>query len=175
MLAGGRVAERLTWYWQAEVANAVFVPASFIALAYLSGGSLGWPTYTALVPVCGLLVVGGLYWRGKLHALKGDRAALDTALALADRGDRPLLAVTLAALGVAFAGFIMVLPGSTDADRWGALAAALLAAAEYANYYWRQLQHFDNRADFVRLVRGEGFRPAKLALDLRAWRAARRT
>jgi hypothetical protein len=32
----------------------------------------------------------------------------------------------------------------------------LLAALEYMNYYHRQLQHFDNMADFKRLITAEG-------------------
>lgn len=52
------------------------------------------------------------------------------------------------------------------------LIASLLALAEYVNYYHRQLQHFDNWPDFHRLITGRGFRPAKMALDLAAWRAA---
>jgi hypothetical protein len=173
MAEDGRVIKRLSWYWQVEVANAALVPLAFVIFAFRFGDGLGWPTLAALLPVIGLLVVGGLYWRGKLLALKGDAKALEKALALADRCDRPLLALTLAALALVAAGFVLALPGSTSSDRWAVLVAALLAAAEYVNYYHRQLQHFDNWPDFRRLITGRGFRPAKLAVDLAAWRARR--
>jgi hypothetical protein len=173
MQDGGRVAKRLTWYWQVELANAVFVPAAFVFVPYQLGGRVGWPTLAALLPVCGLLVVGGLYWRGKLHALKRERRALDTALALADRWDRILLILTLLSLALAVAGFALTIPRSTESDRWAVLVAALLALAEYVNYYHRQLQHFDNWPDFQRLMAGRGFRPDKMAVDLAAWRARR--
>lgn len=173
MAADNRVIKRLAWYWQVELANAAAVPAAFFLVMLRFGDGLGWPTIFALVPVCGLLVVGGLYWRGKLHALKGEGKAMDSALALADRWDRPLLVLTLLALIFAAAGFVVPLPGSTASDRWGVLVAASLAAAEYVNYYHRQLQHFDNWPDFQRLITGRGFRPAKMALDLAAWRARR--
>ena len=51
-------------------------------------------------------------------------------------------------------------------DRWVALAAAVLAALEYVNYYHRQLQHFDNFADIKRLLTGRGFRRSQMARDL---------
>jgi hypothetical protein len=38
-----------------------------------------------------------------------------------------------------------------------------------------QLQHFDNGADFKRLIGGRGFRRAHLARDLAAYRGRRRT
>lgn len=173
MGTGGPVARRLSWYWQVELANAAVVPAFFFVFAIMNGARLGWPSLLALVPVCGLLVVGGLYWRGKLRALQGRRASLDAALALADRCDRPLLVLTLAALALAGAVLLAALPGSTAGDSWAVPIAALLALAEYVNYYRRQLQHFDNWPDFVRLLKGQGLRPAKMAVDLAAWRRAR--
>jgi hypothetical protein len=173
MQDGGRVAKRLSWYWQVELANAAVVPLFFVALGFYLGGAVGWPTFAVQVPVCGLLVIGGLYWRGKLHALRGDGAALDSALRLADRLDRPLLLLTILACALAVAGFVLPLPGSAAGDRWAVFGAAALALAEYVNYYHRQLQHFDNWPDFRRLMTGKGFRPAKMAVDLAAWRARR--
>ncbi|MEE4316359.1 MAG: hypothetical protein V2I74_05190 [Erythrobacter sp.] len=170
----GRVAKRLSWYWQVEVANAVFVPLFLVALGLHMGGAVGWPTMLAMVPMCGLLVVGGLYWRGKLHAMRGNKAALDSALRLAHRFDRPLLLLSILACAIAVTGFVLPFPGSAEGDRWAATGAALLALAEYVNYYHRQLQHFDNWPDFRRLMAGKGFRPAKMAVDLAAWRARQR-
>jgi hypothetical protein len=67
---------------------------------------------------------------------------------------------------------------ATWADLWSpdAIAAAVLAtlaALEYVNYYHVQLQHFDNAADFKRLVSGKGFRRAHLARAIDAWKAKR--
>jgi hypothetical protein len=174
MAAGGRVERRLSWYWQVELANAVLVPLCFVIFAFASQVTLEWPTYAALLPVIGSLIVGGLYWRGKWQVLRGSGEALEAALRLADRCDRPLLWLTLAALGLTGGVFAGVLPASSGGDRWAVLAAALLALAEYVNYYQRQLQHFDNWPDFHRLITGRGLRPAKMAIDLAAWRAAQR-
>lgn len=175
MATGGRVERRLAWYWQAEVANVVLGPAVWFMIAHLFDQRLGWPSVFALVPACGLLAVGGLYWRGKLHALRGDGRALDFALALADRTERALVILTLLALVLTVVIFVLPLPAATEGDRWGVSIAALLALAEYVNYYQRQLQHFDNWPDFKRLITGRGLRPAKMAVDLAAWRAAQRS
>lgn len=133
MGTGGPIARRLSWYWQVELANVVLVPAFFAFFAYRHGTWLGWPTVAALVPVCGLLAVGGLYWRGKLHALKRSPSTLDTALALADRWGRPLLILTGLAVVLAGAMWLVDLPGSVEADRIAVPIAALLAVAEYVN------------------------------------------
>ena len=173
MQTGGRVAKRLAWYWQVEVGNALLIPAFVVFAVRAYGDGVEWPTMVALLPVIGLLVIGGLYWRGKLNQLRGDASALDPALALADRAQRGLLVLTALALALGIGAFILTIPGSDAVNRWAALIASLLALAEYVNYYHRQLQHFDNWADFKRLLTGKGFRPAKMAVDLAAWRAAR--
>lgn len=174
MQTSGRVERRLSWYWQVELGNALLVPAFVLFMTRVYGEGAGWATLVTLLPVIGLLVIGGLYWRGKLHALRGDGRALDTVLALADRAQRPLLVLTALVLVLGVGGFFVPISGSDAANRWASLGAALLALAEYVNYYHRQLQHFDNWPDFKRLITGKGLRPAKMALDLAAWRTARR-
>jgi hypothetical protein len=170
MPADAKVARRLAWYWQVELANAAMVPAFVLLVAAAYGGGAGWAVPVTLVPVIGLLVIGGLYWRGKLHEIGGEARTLDGVLALADRAQRPLLGLTGLALAIGIGGFFMPFLASTAADRWAAFGASVLALAEYVNYYHRQLQHFDNWPDLKRLVTGKGFRPAKLAVDLAAWR-----
>ena len=56
-------------------------------------------------------------------------------------------------------------------DRIAATVCGLLAALEYINYYHRQLQHFDNAADFKRLMSGRGFRRSQMAADLERFRS----
>jgi hypothetical protein len=174
MPASGKVARRLSWYWQVELANAALVPAFVVLVALAKGGAAGWPLLVTLVPVIGLLIIGGLYWRAKLHEIGGDARALGKVLALADTAQRPLLGLTGLALAIGIGGLFMPIAASTPADRWAALGASLLALAEYVNYYHRQLQHFDNWPDFRRLITGRGFRPARMAIDLAQWRAAGR-
>ena len=130
----------------------------------------GWLTWLTFVPTAALLLVGGLYWRGKLHALEGDRAALYRSLLLADHAQKPLLILSLLAAALVGAELLLGLPGVTTTDHWAAGIIGALAVLEYVNYYHRQLQHFDNLADFKRLLTGRGLRPAKMAIDLAAWR-----
>ena len=59
------------------------------------------------------------------------------------------------------------------ADRVAATGCATLAVLEYVNYYHRQLQHFDNKADFKRMLAGKGFRQSWLARDLSELRRQR--
>jgi Na+/proline symporter len=110
------------------------------------------------------LLVGALYWRGLDRRLSGkDRKPLQSGLAFADRAQKPgILLVALASIGVAFA---LVQRGWTPAVIAAGLLT-LLAALEYVNYYHRQLQHFDNMADFKRLITGAGLKPSHLARDL---------
>jgi ferric-dicitrate binding protein FerR (iron transport regulator) len=55
----------------------------------------------------------------------------------------------------------------------GAIAAAglsVLALLEYVNYYHRQLQVIDNKADFQRLLSTGRFKRARLARALATYR-----
>lgn len=164
------VRKRLDGYWKLEVANAALIPAFVVAMCHMYGERAGWLTWLALVPAAALLLVGGLYWRGKLRALEGDKQALDAALRLADKAQWPTLILSLLSVTLVLTDLLSGLPDVTVTDRWAAGGSGFLALLEYVNYYHRQLQHFDNAADFKRLLTGRGLRPAKMAIDLAAWR-----
>ena len=154
-----------------EAANVVFVPALALGLGFprnaLDAVALG----LAMVATAGFLVVGTAFWRGIDRRLRfADRAAAGRALALADRVEQPLLAINLAA---GAATLIALTANGWTGAVIAAAALSVLAGLEYVNYYHRQLQHFDNRADFRRLVSGRGGRPSHMARDLTAWRRAR--
>ena len=158
----GDLAKRLSSYWKMEGANVVILPAIMVALA---GGQVGPLALFALVPMCGLLLVGTLYWRAKLAQLQGQDTLRPT-LRTVTKWRRPLfIATILAVLGVIGA---LIEPGiaRSRGDFWVAFAATLLAALEYVNYYHRQLQHFDHLADFTRLFSGRGFRKSQMRRDL---------
>lgn len=126
----------------------------------------------AFLPASALLYVGGRYWLGVADRLDGHGPARwRSSLALADRAQRPLLAAA-AALTIA-----TVAAWAADWFSSGARIALTIATVslvlEYVNYFHRQLQHFDHRPDFRRLMRGDGFRPAHLARDLARHRAGR--
>ena len=80
----------------------------------------------------------------------------------------PALVLTLAGCATALAGWWAPAWSAGLADRNVATAGAVLAVLEYVNDYHRQLQHFDSREDFRRLLSGKGFRTSWLARDLEA-------
>ena len=61
--------KRLDPYWKMEAANVVFVP---VFLIWLAGGKVGWITLVPMAATVLLLVIGALYWRGKVRQLRGD-------------------------------------------------------------------------------------------------------
>ena len=155
--------KRLDPYWKMEAANVLFVP---LVLVLLSEARLTW---IALVPMAAtmlLLVIGALYWRGKVRQLRGEGRDFPALLRGIAAWRLPALVLTLAGCATAAVGWLVPEWSAGLADRNVATGCAVLAVLEYVNYYHRQLQHFDNRADFQRLVTGKGFRKSWLARDL---------
>jgi len=119
--------------------------------------------------MCGLLIIGGLYWRAKLHQLEGRSQTLKAFLPVADKLQVPFAVLSAIALAVCGAAWLSGL-GASQGDRIAITVAAVLAALEHINYYHRQLQHFDHPADFKRLMTGRGFAVSQMASDLARWR-----
>lgn len=154
-----------------EIGNAAIIPLTVLFVAWMSDSSLGWLTWISFLPMCGLLVIGGLYWRGKLLSLAGDTTALDSSLALADRVQLILALASAGTFLAAICAWIWPSLSVSLGDRIAATICSLLAVLEYVNYYHRQLQHFDHAADFKRLLTGRGFRRAQMAVDLARFRS----
>ncbi|HCF24490.1 MULTISPECIES: hypothetical protein [unclassified Novosphingobium] len=158
---------RLEPYWKMEAGNAVILP--LVALL-LSKGKVSWVGLLPMAAMVVLLVIGALYWRGKVRLLKQEADEWPGLMRLLARSQWPALILTLLGCAAMLASWI--LPGLAlgMADRWVATGCAVLALLEYINYYHRQLQHFDNKADFRRMLAGQGFRQSSMARDLAAWR-----
>ena len=154
-----------------EVANAAIIPGIAIYLAHAADSVLGLLTWTSFVPMCGLLLLGGLYWRGKLQVLEGSKEGLHRLLATADKVQMPLLAASAICFVAVISSWFVPALSVSLADRVAATVCASLAVLEYVNYYHRQLQHFDHLADLRRLFAGRGFRAAQMAEDLRRFRS----
>ncbi len=161
---------RLEPYWKMEAANAVLLPAMIV---FLSKGQLGWISFVPMASMILLLVIGALYWRGKVRQLKGEPQNWTGLLGTLARLQLPALVLTLAGAAAAVAGWTVSDLTVGTADRWTATACGVLAVLEYVNYYHRQLQHFDNKADFKRMLAGKGFRPSWMARDLAVLRQQR--
>lgn len=155
---------RLSGYWRMEAGNAVLLPVVVVLVADSAGQPLGPATLIGWAGAVALLIAGAVYWRAKLGALAGrDPRPVLRLLARLRPGLLALSMIGAAAALAAWAGL-----GVSAADRWAATAGGVLGLLEYANYYLVQLQHFDRAADFLRLIRGRGFRRAHLARDIAA-------
>lgn len=154
---------RLEPYWKMEAGNVLALP---LGIMLLSKGQLSCIALVPMAAMCGMLVIGALYWRGKVRQLKGEAFDWPGLLRWIERLRFPSLLLTLAACGSALAGWIVSDLALGTADRIAATGCATLALLEYVNYYHRQLQHFDNRADFKRMLAGKGFRRSWMARDL---------
>lgn len=154
-------------YAKMEAANVVLVPGLALWAGWPRHPAEAAATMLAVAACAGLLVIGTLYWTGVDRRLRTGKAALDRALAVADRLERPLLVLTaIAALAIAVAALLHGFSVSVIA----AIVLTVLAVLEYVNYYHRQLQHFDNWADVRRLLTGKAGRPSHMARDLIAYR-----
>jgi hypothetical protein len=159
--------KRLDPYWKLEAANTVFIP---VMVVLLTEGRIGWVTLVPLLAAVALLAIGTAYWWLKVRQLRGLQPDGGAVLRPIARLQTPVLVLT--GLGSLSAALGWIVPGFSEgfADRIAATVCAVLAVLEYVNYYHRQLQHFDNMADFRRMLAGEGFRPSWLARDLAALR-----
>lgn len=166
------VAKRLRWYWQMEAGNALIVPAAAVGLVWWAGGAASVSLAVAATACSALLVIGALYWRAVLRQIEGASAVMDYWLPRLAAVER--LSLGLLASAIAMTLLELLLWGWT-ASRIAAAALTVLAALEYVNYYRIQLQHFDNWADFRRLLTGRGFRRAHMARDIAAWRSSARS
>ncbi|MEM1051335.1 MAG: hypothetical protein AAGI28_04495 [Pseudomonadota bacterium] len=141
------------------------MPAIMVFICFSLDQSLSWVFAFACVPMCALLVVGGLYWRAKLHQLEGKPQTLAALLPFAGALQAPLAVLSILVL-VACAWVWGAGGGASTGDRVVITVAAVLAGLEYINYYHRQLQHFDHWPDLKRLFTGRGFQVAQMANDL---------
>jgi hypothetical protein len=155
--------QRLDPYWKMEAANVLFVP---LFMLWLSDGQLSWIALVPLAATMLLLIIGALYWRGKVRQLKGTASNFPVLLRGLEVWRRPALVLTQAGSVTCLLGWIVPAWSAGSTDRLVATGCAILSVLEYINYYHRQLQHFDNREDFRRLLAGRGFRRSWLARDL---------
>ncbi len=167
------VARRLRGYWQMEAANVLFVPAFAIGLVLWAGGTVSIALVVAAIACSALLVIGALYWRAVLRQMEGAPGVMAFWIPRLAAVEALSLVLVAGAVAANVVEFVQAGGGWTPA-RIGAVALTALAALEYVNYYRVQLQHFDNWADFKRLITGRGLRQAHMARDIQAWRRRRR-
>jgi hypothetical protein len=143
--------------------NAILIPLLAFGFVRPSLGLESWLLAGSLLPCCLLLIVGTAYWYA-LHArLNGNRYPMVRVVRVARIIQLPSLLITLASFGLV--GFAFTQPGALA---YVMLGIATLSVLEWINYYVVQLQHFDNLADFKRMISGKGFMQAHLAREIAA-------
>ncbi len=158
-------------YANLEAFNGVLAPAVAIYFGWPGDRSGAILLAVANVALIIGLVVGAFYWWGVAARLKRRTEPMVRALRLAIVAQHPMQVATLVAI-VACAW--QVANDGMTLTNIVAIVVTTLAALEYVNYYHVQLQHFDNRADFRKLLRGQGFKRSHMARDLAIFRARNR-
>ena len=158
-----KLINRLSSYWKMEAGNMIIVPVSVLFLTKLQ---ISLWTVIATIAMAFLLGIGALYWRIKLHQLLGRDEKFEPTMALIRRLQTPSLVLTVLSAG--FCALLWLRPEFSKGrpDQIAITAMAVLAVLEYINYYHRQLQYFDNKADLKRVFSGKGFRPSQMRRDL---------
>lgn len=166
------VSRRLRSYWKMEAVNVALVPASAVLGVWYFDGTLTPAFWLSALTCSALLAIGTVYLRAISKRADGDRRFFDQSLP----GLAKVEPFAAALVVVAVAGWLGDLLTGQRANSPSGIASAILtilAALEYVNYYKVQLQHFDNAADFKRLMSGRGFRRSHLARDIAHWRSRR--
>lgn len=168
--ANTAVARRLNSYWRMEAANVLFVPVAAVFAVWQLENRPTVAFGLAAAAASALLVLGTLYWRAVWYRLKGRPSPFAYWIPFLARAEGASLCLIILA---AAATAIEVWPSQEawTPARIATLILLLLAVLEYVNYYQIQLQHFDNMADFRRMISGKGFRRSQMARDISNWRS----
>ena len=167
--AGQRMAAHLSSYWKMEASAVVLLP---MIMVWLTEARLGWPTVIACAPMMLMLAIGAAYWRGKLQRIAQPDYDFKSLIQTIASLKIPALTLTVLAVLSTMTVWLVQDYAVGLPDKACATIATVLAALEYVNYYHRQLQHFDNRADFKRLLSGKGFRKSQMARDIESLKLA---
>lgn len=168
-----KLVRRLRPYWKMECANIFLLPMTGVYLiAYVFGAPITLSLCFSMLATSWLLIIGTISLRMMLEDLEGNKSFGDYWLPVLHRAQLPSLMLVTFSCIVTIADACLAFP-NFRASQYGSFLFSLLALLEYINYYHRQLQHFDNAADFQRLREGRGFRRSHLACRLERWRCMR--
>ena len=165
-----KLVERLRTYWKIEATNIVMVPLVGAAVVHANGSIINWLLAVTMVATSTMLVVGAIALRAHYLTATGDAAAMSRVAPLLARCQIP--SVLLCSLSLVAAGLNHWQEAAWTAAAIAGWVFSALAILEYVNYYHIQLQHFDHRADWLRLLAGKGFRASHLSRALKRYRAA---
>lgn len=155
------IEQRLSYHWQLEAFNALLLPATGVLTLWAGGERLGLAGAISMMATAVMLLIGATYWYAKLGLLSKKTKAYERTVKLLRNAKLPsgLLIVG----SVALSAHSAVNPATSLTSRTVTVVFTATALLEFTNYYFVQLQHFDNAADFRRFMAGKGFRRAHLA------------
>jgi hypothetical protein len=159
-------------YWQLEAMNVALVPLAVLVIAISLGDHIRWPLLVCLAANAVLLVIGACYWRIEYLRLRGQQEPYDTWLPRLAAAE-PLAVVSTGLALVSFIADVLSVGGVSGATSWLTAGMAVLALAEYVNYYRWQLQYFDHLPDFRALVKRRRLKRAHMARAIKRWRSRR--
>lgn len=168
-----RLHRRLSQYWKVERLNIFLLPtvATFV-VGVTHQNTLTMAFWVSMIATSFLLVVGTIALRMLHKRLDKDLSYETFWLPKLHIVQLPSLALVVVSSLLTTRQLISQYP-SFQVVEYASLGFTVLAVLEYINYYHRQLQHFDNKADFQRLWTGKGFRRSQLARSLEKWRKSR--
>jgi hypothetical protein len=169
-----KLLKRLRPYWKMELANVFVVPGiAMFVLRYL-GGKVTWAVGASMLATSFLLIVGTIAIKMLVDSLEKNRTTEQAWVPRLAMARWPSILLIALAIGFTVVEAVSTLPRFSASLGCAALLT-LLAILEYINYYHVQLQHFDNAADFRRLITGKGFRKSHLARAIASWETKKRT
>ena len=118
MNAKDRLRKRLEMYWKFELLNVGLVPALMFFSAFAYEYALGWGSYAAMMPMCGLLYIGGIYWRAKCRALDEGAAPIRRVMPFISKAQIPLLLLSLIAIAIAILLWVKPNLSASRGDQW---------------------------------------------------------
>jgi hypothetical protein len=163
-----KLISRLSGYWKMEAANTVWLAILTWVCLSAAGDAVSPCVVAAFLACTGLLLLGAATWRMELAQLSGQRALASRLLRVL--GPSRPFAFVLALLGVVAGIAERMGEGAFTPSAIAATVLGAVSVVEYVNYYVVQLQHFDNAADFRRLMTGQGFKTPHLRRAVEKWR-----
>jgi hypothetical protein len=166
-----QTAARFRTYWKIEAFNIVLIPGLTARLVFFQfKQELNLALILNMIAVSWLLAIGTIALRMMYLNAVGDRSFERNWIGSIYYCKLPSLILVLSAVAATIWESSHTLPAITP--RWGScVVLSILAAAEYINYFHFQVQHFDNLADFERLLAGKGFRRSHLARAIARWKS----
>lgn len=155
--------KRFESMWKLEWANIILIGGIILFLFLI--GKLK-PTIFIIVSffmTAIFLWIGGHFWKDKYLSLRDNTPISDARLKWYKWQELWKWGLLIPPIVMAVELYLNPI---LTAEFWVGLGFWALAIAEWINYYHRQLMHFDNPADFKRLISGRGLRQSHLSREL---------